>query len=1535
LSRVSPAPVASEPTSMLWSVFSFFYNFIVLVHKVVVALVTFTTFTAPTWLFMLFSTSLTVTMNFTTLLLIAFALGSGGVWFVRYRLLNMYPTLPHEPQRKEPEIDLFPDSQGGDSKPGLSNYLDEFLSAIKIFGYLERPVFHELTRHMQTRRLIAGETFLLEEEKGFCLVVDGLMQIFVKQDRHGEDKECTCGECSLCEVDSKTRRTRDPREGAFHDEEDESVKEAQGYQLLTEVKNGAPLSSLFTILSLFTEDVKLRHEFDDFDGGADSSASSTLGRMGDGLFTPITDTARPSSVAGHPMQRAASEDYPRGSLPFVPPLSLNDESPSRTQPSRPTTPMENRLKRPKPKKTQSVHPDIIARASVDTTIAVIPATAFRRLTRIYPKATAHIVQVILTRFQRVTFLTAYSYLGLTSEVLRTEKFMNKYTMYELPNYLRGGALDRLKEKFKAEQERAAPEDQMKGLVLHNPSASANKRKTSSISMRKEALIHAKLAGTKGTPSAALDTAPPAPQRLTDVVTDGGQGAGDLSTNVIFPSSRKKSLFTGHDSNGFGSYHEGYDAKTPLALSFNPFARHQGRYPHEATANTISEDTAFREAVLDCIYKAIGLTQSVRGQIESPTAHHSPGLTSYDARNSKTSFSNAFGMLDPFEGADDSESVISTALSASSTSGGLYNQYLDMKNEVEIVFFPKGSVLVEQGERNPGLYYVIDGFLDVSIPVDEKKSGPSTSFDLGVGGYATASDHELPPLTRTTTNSSFKTATAGNGGKKMGRKSLFMIKPGGLAGYIGSMSAYRSFIDVRAKTDVYVGFLPRDALERIVDRHPVVLLTMAKRLTSLLPRLILHIDFALEWVQVDAGQVIYHQGDESDAIYIVLNGRLRGILDDKKGQMQVVGEFGQGESVGELEVLTETTRPATVHAIRDTELARFPKTLFNSLAMEHPGITIQISKIIASRMRTLIDNPLKGEMAGYSPAGITDRTTASSASPVKRGTNSTVNLRTVCILPVTAGVPVAEFGNRLSSALQQVGIANGVTLLNQAVVLSHLGRHAFSKMGKLKLSGYLADLEEKFGMVLYVADTSVNSPWTQTCISQADCILVIGLAEASPKIGEYERFLVGMKSTARKELVLLHVERYCRPGLTRKWLRNRIWINGGHHHIQMAFRTTPEPVHPQIKRFSSVLRQRVQFIHAEIAKYTSRRILNTPIYSSETPFKGDFHRLARRLCGKSIGLVLGGGGARGISQVGLIRALEEAGIPIDMVGGTSIGAFNGALYARDADIVPVYGRAKKFAGRMASLWRFVLDLTYPSCSYTTGQEFNRGIFKTFGNSQIEDFWLEFYCNSTSISKSRMEIHTSGYAWRYIRASMSLAGLLPPLCDDGQMLLDGGYVDNLTVAHMKSLGADIIFAVDVGSIDDTTPQQFGDSLSGAWAFFNRWNPFSAYPNPPTLAEIQSRLAYVSSVDALERAKMAPGCVYMRPPIDGYGTLDFGKFDEICELGYQYGKRFLAELKEKGGIEGLWLEGSEVGGSGRNGTGDGRRVFRRMMAPRRASI
>lgn len=405
--------------------------------------VSFASITLPTWLFTLFSTSLTVTLNFTTIMLIALAFTSTASWLIRYRYLNMYARLPPEPQRKEPQIDLFPETQAGDSKRGLSNYLDEFLSAIKVFGYLERPVFHELTRTMQTRKLIAGETLNLEEEQGFCLVVDGLVQIFVKSKRNASPHPMPQGMGGFSEDED--------------DEEDGQFR--QGYQLLTEVKNGAPMSSLFSILSLFTEDVKLRYNEDESTASNEpmrppsTMRNFSTARSASGVETPASE----GEGAFSPNLGAQNGDYerPRSSgksshLPSVPPMTLDPDQDGyfgRTEEIRgPSHAQRAPLRR---RMTESAHPDIVARATVDTTIAIIPAAAFRRLTRVYPRASAHIVQVILTRLQRVTLSTGHAYLGLTSEVSRIEKLMNRYTSYDLPGFLRGSALERLKEKFSA------------------------------------------------------------------------------------------------------------------------------------------------------------------------------------------------------------------------------------------------------------------------------------------------------------------------------------------------------------------------------------------------------------------------------------------------------------------------------------------------------------------------------------------------------------------------------------------------------------------------------------------------------------------------------------------------------------------------------------------------------------------------------------------------------------------------------------------------------------------------------------------------------------------------------------------------------------------------------------------------------------------------------------------------------------------------------------------------------------------------------
>jgi len=159
--------------------------------------------------------------------------------------------------------------------------------------------------------------------------------------------------------------------------------------------------------------------------------------------------------------------------------------------------------------------------------------------------------------------------------------------------------------------------------------------------------------------------------------------------------------------------------------------------------------------------------------------------------------------------------------------------------------------------------------------------------------------------------------------------------------------------------------------------------------------------------------------------------------------------------------------------------------------------------------------------------------------------------------------------------------------------------------------------------------------------------------------------------------------------------------------------------------------------------------------------------------------------------------------------------------------------------------------------------------------------------------------SGSLWRSIRASMSIAGALPPMVDptDGHLLVDGCYVNNVPADVMRSRGAKHILAIDVGSQDDTDLTDYGDHLSGWWLLWKKWNPFASPVKVPNLPDIQSRLAYVSCVRQLEEVKKSDYCEYIRPPIDKFKTLQFGSFDDIKDVGYHHGQTYFAGLKKAG--------------------------------------
>ncbi len=181
---------------------------------------------------------------------------------------------------------------------------------------------------------------------------------------------------------------------------------------------------------------------------------------------------------------------------------------------------------------------------------------------------------------------------------------------------------------------------------------------------------------------------------------------------------------------------------------------------------------------------------------------------------------------------------------------------------------------------------------------------------------------------------------------------------------------------------------------------------------------------------------------------------------------------------------------------------------------------------------------------------------------------------------------------------------------------------------------------------------------------------------------------------------------------------------------------------------------------------------------------DFQRLLRFMRGKAVGLVLSGGGTRGWAHLGVIKALNEAKVPIDIIGGTSAGAIAGACYALDQSYDNAYKRFYKIVTSSANSisWR---SLTWPIISLFNARYFTAAQQDVFGDIKMEDLWLPYFCTSCNLTNNSEDVHRSGLLWEKLRATGSLPGIIPPMVIDGDIHYDGGLLNNLPVDVMRKL------------------------------------------------------------------------------------------------------------------------------------------------------
>lgn len=271
--------------------------------------------------------------------------------------------------------------------------------------------------------------------------------------------------------------------------------------------------------------------------------------------------------------------------------------------------------------------------------------------------------------------------------------------------------------------------------------------------------------------------------------------------------------------------------------------------------------------------------------------------------------------------------------------------------------------------------------------------------------------------------------------------------------------------------------------------------------------------------------------------------------------------------------------------------------------------------------------------------------------------------------------------------------------------------------------------------------------------------------------------------------------------------------------------------------------------------------------------GDLQRLARVLTGQSVGLVLSGGGARAYAHVGAIQAMRERGIPIDFVGGASMGAIVAAGLAMGWDDGELEARIQKAFVDTSPLD----DIAFPMIAMTRGDKVRDRLQEHFGEVDISDLWLPFFCVSSNLTSGSYQLHRTGDLQVALRASISLPGVLPPATENGQVLVDGAVMKNFPADVMRSfqlgpiVGVDVTRGRSITSADIVTPPSLWN-----WIVSGEWRK-----GPPIVALLM-RAATVTTGRDLAAAREATD-VLITPKLEGIDIRDWRAFEPAVKAGY----------------------------------------------------
>lgn len=424
-----------------------------------------------------------------------------------------------------------------------------------------------------------------------------------------------------------------------------------------------------------------------------------------------------------------------------------------------------------------------------------------------------------------------------------------------------------------------------------------------------------------------------------------------------------------------------------------------------------------------------------------------------------------------------------------------------------------------------------------------------------------------------------------------------------------------------------------------------------------------------------------------------------------------------------------------------------------------------------------------------------------------------------IVPLDDAQDVANFCQQLAQALQTQGS------------VYHFGPQEGEKLfrnatTKLALNQYIAKLEQEYDTLLYEPSQN-NTAWSNLAIRQADKVFFVVGPDTNPDHVKLQDTLFNAPGfdLVQKSLVILHPESTVKPSVDITW------------HDKL-----------RLHRLYPVRSNNIQ----------------------------DIERLARFMTDNAVGLVLGGGGARGFAHVGVLQALAERNIAVDMICGNSMGALIAGQYVNGTPVSDLVETTRNFTkgGERP---------TIPIHSIFSGNRVRRDIIKMFDSALVECQWLQFFTVSCNLTCATIHVHDSGTMWEAVLASNSPAAIAPPVIHNGEFLVDAALLDNVPVDAMrKKLGFGTVIAVDVDVKDELRVPK---SLKKVNPWKMLWQRiFNRKEAPiPSLFDILNRSGHLGGLIHRD-ASIAKTDLYLQPPVSSFSLMAYARGEQIAQVGYR---------------------------------------------------